>query len=188
MPDGQRICGHGDIQPDGPWRVHPQDNCGGAEITPLDSDLGAVRTAIRSLRASGAATYSSAGIAWGIRLLAPSWRDVWGHSVHPMDAESGVQKVIVLLTDGEDNHLNDASTHRKEGCTTAKNQGITIFAVAAMNPVNVRGELARELTACSSQAGDPDGTHVFINNSTPAELRGAFSEIGRQLVSLRRTY
>ena len=105
-----------------------------------------------------------------------------------MDAESGVQKVIVLLTDGEDNHLNDASTHRQEGCTTAKNQGITIFAVAAMNPANVRGELARELTACSSQADDPDRTYVFINNSTPAELRGTFSEIGRQLVSLRRTY
>ena len=188
VPDGQRICGHGDIQTDGPWRVHPQDNCAGAEITPLDSDLEAVRTAIRSLRASGSATYSSAGIAWGIRLLAPTWRDVWGDAEHPMDADSGVQKVIVLLTDGEDNHLNDASAHRQQGCTTAKNQGITIFTIAAMNPANVRSELARELTACSSQADDPDGTYVFLNNSTPAELRAAFAEIGRQLVSLKRTY
>ena len=194
VPAGQQICRQGDIQADGPWRVQPQDNCRGAEITPLNSDLEAVRTAIRGLQASGAATYSSVGIAWGMRLLAPTWRDVWGHSVHPMDADSGVQKVIVLLTDGEDNYRDvgdgggQSEAHRQVGCATAKSQGITIFTVAAMNPANIGSDLSRDLTACSSQADDPDGTYVFLNNSTPAELRGAFSEIGRQLVSLRRTY
>lgn len=190
VPDGQRICGDGDIQTDGPWRVHPQDNCGGAEVTPLDSDLDAVRTAIRGLQASGSATYSSAGIAWGIRLLAPSWRDVWGHAVHPMDADGEVQKVIVLLTDGEDNYLGGgrARTHRQQGCTAAKNEGIIVFVITAMDPSNMGGDMARELKACSSQADDPDGTYHFLNNSTPEKLRGAFSEIARQLVSLKRTY
>lgn len=188
VPRGQRICGDGDIQPDGPWRLHPQDNCRGAVITPLDSDLSAVRRAIRSLRVSGSATYSSVGIAWGIRLLAPSWRDVWGHPVHPMDADSKAQKVIVLLTDGEDNHLGGARAHRQLACTAAKNEGITIFVIAAMHPRDVQGTLARELRACSSQADDPDGTYVFLNNSTPENLRGAFAEIARQLVSLKRTY
>ena len=184
---GQR-CRDGDIQSDGPWRVHPQDNCGGAEVMPLNPNLSAVRTTIRNLRAAGAATYSSAGIAWGLRLLASSWRDVWGHAVHPMDSASDVQKVMVLLTDGEDNHFSDAWTHRRQGCTTAKSQGIIVFTIAAMHPNNVGGNMARELRRCSSQADDPDGTYVFLNNATPEALRGAFSEIGRQLVSLRRTH
>ena len=190
VPDGQRICGDGDVQSDGPWRVHPQDNCEAqSEALPLSPDLDSVRAAIRGLDAEGSSTYSSSGIAWGIRLLTPSWRDAWGHAVHPMDADTGVvQKVIVLLTDGEDNYLRDARTHRQSGCTAAKSEGIIVFTIAAMQPDEVGGEMARDLAACSSQADDPDGTYVFINNSTPAELRGAFSEIGRQLVSLKRTH
>lgn len=188
VPRGQRTCGAGDIQSDGPWRVQPQDDCGGAEVMPLNPDLDAVRATIRGMRVGGAATYSSAGIAWGIRLLASSWRDVWGHAEHPMDATSGVQKVIVLLTDGEDNHFSNARDHRQLGCTAAKNQGIIVFTIAAMAPRNVGTRMARDLRDCSSQADDPDGTYVFINNSTPEALRGAFSEIARQLVSLRRTY
>ena len=189
-PRTDRICGDGDVQSGGPWRVHPQDNCQAqSEILPLNPDLDAVRAAIRGLDAAGASTYSSSGIAWGIRLLNPSWRDAWGHPDHPMDTDTGVvQKVIVLLTDGEDNHLDDASTHRQSGCAAAKDAGILVFTIAAMQPGEVGGEMARDLKACSSQADDPDGTYVFINNSTPAELRGAFSEIARQLVSLKRTY
>ena len=97
---------------------------------------------------------------------------------------------MVPLTDGEDNHLGErwARAHRQEGCTTAKNQGITVFTIAAMNPDNIGGESARELTACSSQGDAPDGTYVFLNSSTPEELLGAFSEIGRRLASLKRTY
>ena len=190
VPPSGLICGDGDIQVGGPWRVHPQDNCAfQSEVLPLNPDLDAVRTAIRGLQAGGSSTYSSSGIAWGIRLLNPSWRDAWGHPQHPMDTDTGVvQKVIVLLTDGEDNHLEDASTHRQSGCTAAKDEGILVFTIAAMQPGEVGGEMARDLRACSSQADDPDGTYVFINNSTPDELRGAFSEIARQLVSLKRTY
>ena len=188
VPAGGNICADGDIPPDGPWRVHPQDNCRGAEVMPLNSDLDAVRTTIRNLRASGSATYSSAGIAWGIRLLASSWRGAWGHPQHPMDAANGVQKVMVLLTDGEDNHFSNARDHRQQGCTAAKNEGIIVFTIAAMQPGNVGSAMASDLSACSSQADDPDGTYVFLNNSTPDALRAAFSEIARQLVSLRRTY
>ena len=188
VPSGQDMCQDGDIQPGGPWRVKPQDNCNASAIRPLDTHLSAVRTAIRGLRASGSATYSSAGIAWGIRLLDSSWRDVWDHPVHPMEEDTGVQKVIVLLTDGEDNHLTNAHAHRQHGCTAAKNAGIVIFTIAAMSPDNVGDSLARELTKCSSQDDDPDGNYVFINNTTPDQLREAFAGIARQMVSLRRTY
>ncbi len=187
-PAGQNLCRAGDVQPDGPWRISPQDDCGGAGIMPLNTDLDAVRTAIRGLESIGSATYSSAGIAWAIRLLASSWRDVWGHSVHPMDEDTDVQKVIVLLTDGEDNHLPDAYAHRQEGCTAAKNAGITIFTVAAMAPQYVGHGEARELRQCSSQDDDPDGTYVFVNNADPDALRKAFADIGKQITGLRRTY
>ena len=185
---GQDLCRTGITQPGGPWRLSPQDGCKESEVMPLSTDLDVVRTAVRSLRARGDATYSSAGIAWAIRLLASSWRDVWGHSVHPMDERTDVQKVIVLLTDGEDNHLSDAETHRQQGCTAAKNEGIIIFTVAAMHPRHVGNTLAGALERCSSQANDPDGTYYFVNNADPDALEGAFAEIGRQMISLRRTY
>ncbi|MCY4440197.1 MAG: VWA domain-containing protein [Deltaproteobacteria bacterium] len=189
-PTGQNLCEGNDIQADGPWRVEPQDDCNlkQSEIMPLNSDLDAVRTAIRGLKAGGSATYSSVGIAWAIRLLAPSWRDVWGDPVHPMDQDSGAQKVIVLLTDGEDNHLTDSQAHRRQGCTAAKNEGIIIFTIAAMNADDVGTELSRGLRECSSAADDPDGTYVFVNNADPDALRKAFADIGRQIASLRRMY
>ena len=187
-PNGQRICGSGDIQTDGPWRVHPQDNCAGSPLIPLTPNLAKVRAAIDGLRISGSATYSSAGIAWGIRLLSPSWRSVWGHAEHPMDGNSGVQKIIVLLTDGQDNHYTDAYAHRQQGCSAAKEEGILIFTIAAIQAGQVSGNLARQLAACSSQSDHPDGKYVFADNATPEALGEAFAEIGRQIMSLRRTH
>ena len=188
VPSGQRICGDGDIQAGGPWRVHPQDNCGGAPILPLNPDLSTVRDAINGMQISGSATYSSAGIAWAIRLLSPAWRPVWGHAEHPMEADGEVQKIIVLLTDGEDNHSSDAHRHRNQGCTAAKAEGILVFTIAAMNPRNVSQRLARDLEVCSSQSDNPNGKFVFVNNATPEALGEAFAEIGRQIMRLRRTH
>ena len=188
VPSGQRICGDGDIQVGGPWRVHPQDNCGGAPILPLTPNLSTVRNAITGMRIGGASTYSSAGIAWATRLLAPTWRPVWGHAEHPMEADGEVQKIIVLLTDGEDNHTSNARTHRNQGCTAAKQEDILIFTIAAMDPRNVSQRLARDLGACSSQSDNPNGKFVFVNNATPEALGEAFAEIGRQIMRLRRTH
>ena len=188
-PSGQNLCGGGDIQSGGPWRVHPQDDCHHSSVvTPLSSNLTAVRTAIRALDSGGASTYSSAGIAWGIHLLDASWRDAWGDSVHPMDETAGVQKVLVLLTDGQDNSRHDAFRHRQDGCTAAKNAGIIVFTVAAMHPDDVGSSFAEELRRCSSASVDPDGTYVFVNNPTPERLRAAFADIVRQMVRLRRTH
>ena len=187
-PSGQNLCSGGDIQAGGPWRVHPQDDCQrSSPVTPLNSNLADVRSAIRGLDSGGASTYSSAGIAWGIRLLDSSWRDAWGDSAHPMDRTAGVQKVLVLLTDGQDNSRHDAFRHRQAGCTAAKNAGIIVFTIAAMHPDNVGTSFAEELRTCSSATEDPEGTYVFVNNSTPEKLKEAFADIVRQMVRLRRT-
>ena len=187
-PSDQNLCRGGDIQPDGPWRVQPQDDChNSSTIAPLDSNLTAVRTAIRNLSAGGSSTYSSAGVAWGIRLLDASWRDAWNDAVHPMDKNTGVQKVLVLLTDGQDNARGDAFEHRQDGCTAAKNAGIIVFTVAAMHPSKVGSSLANELRNCSSVTEDPGGTYVFLNNPTPEKLKDAFANIVKQVIQLRRT-
>ena len=188
-PAGQKLCSGGDIRDGGPWRVHPQDDCHASSVvTPLSSNLSAVRNAIRSLKSAGAATYSSAGVAWGIHLLDASWRDAWGDPVHPMDRTTGMQKVLVLLTDGDDNSYDDALQHRRDGCTAAKDAGIIVFTVAAMHPREVGSTLAKELEKCSSVTEDPDGTYVFVNNPTPEALRAAFSNIVKQMIRLRRTH
>lgn len=187
-PEGQNLCRAGDTQTDGPWRVDPQDDCVGPQITPLTTDMDAARNAVRALEPSGSATYSSAGLAWAIRLLDSSWREVWGDSVHPMDEDMEVQKVIVLLTDGEDNHLRDAHLDRRQGCAAAKSRGAIIYTVAAVHPDDIDDKYARELRRCSSEAEDTDGTYFFANNATPDALRKAFADIGRQLLSIRRTY
>ena len=188
-PSGQNLCRDGDIQDDGPFRVHPQDNCQQlTPATPLTADLKAVRRAIRKLAAGGSATYSSAGIAWGIRMLDATWRDAWGDATHPMDSDTGVQKVLVLLTDGEDNSRENAYQHREAGCTAAKEAGIIVFTIAAIHPSEVDSSLANELRNCSSETEDPDGSYVFINNPTPQALREAFAQIVSQVVELRRTH
>ena len=167
-----------------------QPNCENTStIIPLDTDTDAVKTKIDSLDPGGGATHSKLGVVWGHRLLASTWRTTWNSTKHPVAKAEGVQKVIVLLTDGEDNHLDSAVTaqHLGAACTAAKNDGIKIFVIAAMHPDNI-GDLTTPLTNCSSQADDPDGTYVFINNAASNDLRSAFRKIGRQLVRFRRVY
>lgn len=170
-------------------------------ILPLTSDRAAIETAIDSLAPVGIRTYSSLGVLWGQRLLSPTWHDVWGGTVHPVDPEdsgnAGTRKAIVLLTDGEDNPCglhdpicatNDVGFERGVACTAAKAAGTEIFVIAAMHPDNVSGNLGTSLRACSSEADKPEGSYVFLENRDPETLRAAFADIARQLRVVRRMY
>ena len=171
------------------YESRPQFNCGIATIMPLTTDIDRVKRKIDTLSDSGPATYSTLGVVWGHRLLAPTWRDIWGDVTHPMDQTEGLQKALVLLTDGDDNHLdrNIVTEHRDNACTAAKNAGIRVFTIAAMEQSRV-GELAGDLERCSSQADDPGGKYVFVNNTSPGDLQGAFQQIAQQLSRFRRVY
>ena len=103
----------------------------------------------------------------------------------------------MLLTDGEDNYCGEApgacvdselGIDRAEACTLAKNAGTEIFVIAAMPPDDVSSDLARSLRNCSSEAENPDGTYVFINNENEEDLRAAFRDIANQLLGVRRVY
>ena len=163
-------------------------------ILPLSRDMGEVRRVIDTLYPLAPATYSTMGLIWGRRLLTPEWRSVWGGTVHPVDPSKkeylGVRKAIVLLTDGEDNYGSDlgAASDRSEACTAAKDAGIEIFVVAAMNPTQIGSGLSRGLTACSSKDDYPDRTYVFLENHTKEDLEDAFRQIARQLLVVRRTH
>ena len=188
-PDSIRSCTQ--------YRVAPQQLCEGGSfvpILPLSRDMGEVRRTINALRPVGNMTYSTMGLIWGRRLLTPEWRPVWGGEVHPVDPDDedslGVRKAIVLLTDGEDNYGSalDAAPDRSDACTAAKDAGIEIFVVAAMNPDRIGSGLSRGLTACSSQSDHPDRTYVFLENHTKEDLEEAFRQIAHQLLVVRRTH
>ena len=165
-----------------------------APILPLSRDMNEVRRAIDALTPVGSMTYSTMGLIWGWRLLTPDWRDVWGGTLHPVDPDEkkylGVRKAIVLLTDGEDNYGSalDAAPNRSAACTAAKDAGIEIFVVAAMNPSLIGTGLSRGLTRCSSQDDYPDRTYVFLNNRSKEDLEKAFRQIALQLLVVRRTH
>lgn len=170
-------------------------------ILPLTADAAAIRAAIDSLVPVGYRTYSTLGVSWGQRLLSHSWINVWSGDIHPVDPDAsgnaGARKAIVLLTDGEDNQCgmqdpacetNDVGIERTVACTAAKAAGTEIFVIAAMHPDQVSGSLGTALRACSSEAERPEGTYVFLENRDPETLRAAFSDIARQLRTVRRIY
>ena len=174
--------------------TRPQRRCRSAPFMhALSTDGTAVKAAIDGLRAFSDKTYSALGVQWGRRLLAHGWGPVWGDAVHPVDTNEApytdLRKIIVLLTDGEDNMCDSADpdcesgvvTLRAAACTAAKNEGIEIFVVAAMAPRLVSGALGRDLRACASS---PE--HVYINNPNAPALREAFRSIASKLLAVRR--
>ena len=190
-------CGEGwaHSAPEGaPIKLKPQEKCSQQPaILPLTTDLDAARTAIGALAPIRGRTNSTMGVAWAHRLLAPEWRDVWGGGEHPMAAteERALKKVLVLLTDGEDNHPDRnraaADASRAAACAAVKEAGVLVFTLSAMNTsATGHAHLAAQLRACSSQSDDPDGTYAFVNNATSENLAEAFREIGRQLLVMRR--
>ena len=146
------------------------------------------------MKAVGVRTYSTAGVLWAQRMLSHQWKRTWGDPEHPLDpavAENeSLRKVIVLLTDGEDTYCgwDPGACDRNEACTLAKYAGSEIFVVAAMPPEDVSSDLAQSLRRCSSEADNPGGTYVFINNENEEGLRAAFHEIANQLLEVRRVY
>ena len=112
-------------------------------------------------------------------------------------AGTNQHQAVVLLTDGRDNTLCPGRRTCSRAlrvrmklaqCTRAKSSGARVFVVTAMSPEFLRQEDEDELRACSSEADDPTGRYVFIENATAAELAAAFEDIANQLQPLRRTY
>lgn len=177
----------------------PQFNCNAPPIVPLTTDAATIITALNALRPAQPSTYSPIGMVWGQRLLTHSWRPIWGHAEHPVDParHPGVKKVLVLLTDGEDNHpgcagenrdrtvcrTRDDPTQVARTCQAAKDAGILVFTITALNTAHHRYRgLVEDMTNCASR---PD--YAFVNNATPEALEQAFRAIAHTVSRFRRT-
>ena len=161
-----------------------------ASMMALSRNARAIATAINAMTPSGVHTYSSLGLIWGRRMLDPTWRTVWGGTIHPVDPagtdNEGVRKVIVLLTDGGDNWANSLfATPRADACKAAKDSGMEVFVVAAMIP---RQSLKTELRECSSESSESDTKYAYLDNKTNDDLLAAFRNITSNLVTIRRTH
>ena len=161
-------------------------------IVPLTNDAAHLASEIDRLEAKGQSTYSARGVVWALRLLDPTWKRAWGGTVHPLNpaTDGKVNKVIVLLTDGEDSLFKDAANHLDTACTVAKNAGVWVFVVAVLNvDADTYAEVETRLARCSSKDVDPKGQYVFVNNNATADaLRTSFRSITRQIQAFRITH
>jgi len=101
-------------------------NCTSTGMLPLTTTLDTVDTTLDGIKTSevmGGGTMAHLGVTWGRRMLAHSWRTVWGGSAHPINpAGREVTKVLILLTDGA-NALEDQHS-KLPGKLNAKHVGV----------------------------------------------------------------
>ena len=102
-----------------PWdstKGGPNFQCTWTAMLPLSGDRSEVERVLNSLYDTsrrpllmGGVTMSHLGLTWGRRMLAPSWRAVWGgaDATHPVDPAGNVTKALVLLTDGQNGASSD---------------------------------------------------------------------------------
>ena len=114
---GAEVRGENDWSADDPHENYgksPQYGCPRDEIIPLATDRDSVEQALTDLQPwSGGGTMTHLGVVWGRRLLAPEWRSTWGLPEIGSE-ELGRQKVLVLLTDGQNAAYDSASDVPRE--------------------------------------------------------------------------
>lgn len=90
-------------------------NCNSArQVHFLDEDLATIQTAINSMTPAGS-TIVPTGLLWAWRMLHPDWTGQWGKADMPRKPEPKVlSKVIVLLTDGENDPPSTISSSNTE--------------------------------------------------------------------------
>jgi len=151
----------------------------GAEVLPMTSNLTSVRSRISSLNAIGN-TYMPAGLMWGWRTLT---------SDHPFrhTAEPKAQKVMVLMTDGDNTRSKNGDSH-EGGDTADANSKTTAICEAIKDEDILVYTIAYEVkdSATKSLLRDCATTRAFYFNARNAsELNKAFEDIANSLTELR---
>ncbi len=79
-----------------------QEGCPSAPASFLGADAAALKTSVNNMQASGS-TMIAAGLVWSWRMLSPAWRGDagWDDAALPQDFSPALNKVVVLLTDGD---------------------------------------------------------------------------------------
>jgi Flp pilus assembly protein TadG len=156
-------------------------------ILPLTSNLDTVKAAIGAMNAEGW-TYISGGLLWGWNVLDSAAPFTEGKSKAATATVRG-QKVVVLMTDGENtrsynypNHSGTdvglANTALEDTCVAAKADGIAIYTVSFMVLTPTVKNLLEACATTPSQYYDADNS---------AELTAAFKQIAQELAAVRLT-
>jgi Flp pilus assembly protein TadG len=164
----------------------------GAEITPLTSDLDQVQSAVGKLNASGE-TYIPAGLAWGFNAISSAQPLTEAKAYDRAGPNQKPRKVIVLMTDGQNTKLMNASNGRHdvnppagqrakqaddytaELCDNIKKEKVEVFAVAF--------DVDDATTKSMLQTCATDKSHYFDASDSAALLK-AFDDIAKALQNL----
>ncbi|MEZ5666408.1 MAG: pilus assembly protein TadG-related protein [Alphaproteobacteria bacterium] len=178
-----------------------------AAITPLIQSKTAIHAAINAMAPKLNGTTSHVGLVWGWRVVSPQWRGLWTGSVDvanlPLDYNTdNMEKVIVLLTDGQNYWSGYGSYYNAHGYIWNARLGTTSWTVA-MDVMDQRTAQICEnikdtgiiLYTILFQENDADtdamyeacattGNHYY-NSPTNEDLHVAFRKIAGELSNLR---
>ncbi len=152
---------------------------------PLTNNKSGLKSRIDSFSASGS-TAGSLGTAWAWYMLSPKWAGIWPSTSQPAAYNAPkLQKIAVLMTDGEYNYFSGGSkssstvnSYTQSLCTNMKNAGITVYTVGFELGSN-NSAAKTMLTNCASDSSK------FYDAADGAALRQAFRDIALQLAQLR---
>lgn len=174
-----------------PTIAGPNENCP-SPMLGLSGNRKQVIETINRMHPVTGGTHQDVGLRWGLRTLTAngSWPAFFGLALPPKPFTPGVEKVMVLITDGDNtspstngfwpagNSETELNTMTLAWCNSIRaNYNIKIYTVA----MNVTDTNAKNLLR--SCAGDPN--RAFEVDA--ANLRDALRTIGRQLTNLKLT-
>lgn len=166
-----------------------------------------------SAMVAGGNTMINLGMAWGFRMLSPSWQGLWGGEMNntgnttfpqlPLAYHTALMnKVLILMTDGMNNTGGNAGyigqttptdakldSNTEAICDTLKANGVIIYTIGFgqtddNNPNNPYSVDGPLLKYCATQYYTGDTSHYFLA-PTNAQLSSAFQQIGNALANLR---
>lgn len=175
----------------------PNKSCA-SPITPLTTEKSTIVAGINAMESwADGGTLSDVGLAWGWRVISPEWKGLWDgvDAEQPFDYdEQLIDKVVVLLTDGNNDVGNSMSAYgifpsnsaavvQEDAadanvgtlCTAMKSEGIIIYTIT----FNVSGDIQQIYEDCATSK-----SHYFDSPSND-QLDGVFEAIGDSLSNLR---
>ncbi|MCB1418545.1 MAG: VWA domain-containing protein [Notoacmeibacter sp.] len=159
-------------------------------LTPLTDNRTTILNEIAAFSANGN-TYIADGVMWGLRVLSP--QAPFTEGANPATSSRKVRKIMVLMTDGEnqnspriDDHpdhwgtdLARADSWTQRACNYTKQQDVEVYTVTfgTQVPISAKNIMKR----CASSPAN------FYDAASSERLDQAFQEIARNLTMLRLT-
>ncbi len=162
--------------------------CPKANVLPLSRDRADIDAALKGMKGKGCRRFDL-GASWGWRALSPSWQDHWqgASATPPADyGQSGVTKVMVLLTNGKNTpksctgdpeEVEETEKMFLHLCDAMKREGVLIYTIAVDVP-----ELSDELEEQKSKSElSRDVFEDCASGSARAFFPGKMKEVAEAL-------